>query len=83
MKMKFYIKKSFYILVVTASMLLFAVNSVLACPNCKDGFGAGTEGASLGDSYSISVLFMLAVPTTIVTIFTLVLARKIRRNNNA
>lgn len=76
-------KKSFYYVVMITTMLLFAVNNALACPNCKDGYASGADGASLGDSYSISVLFMLAVPTTIVTIFGLVLARKIKQNRNS
>jgi hypothetical protein len=76
-------KRKFYIVVKVATMLLFAVNYALACPNCKDGYASGADGASLGDSYSISVLFMLAVPTTIVAIFGLVLARKVKQNRNS
>lgn len=34
---------------------------MLACPNCKDAYTPGSTGASVGESYSISVLFMLGM----------------------
>jgi len=57
---------------------LSTVISVLACPNCKDGFGSGTGNASIGDAYSISVLFMLGVPLALLTTFTIVISRRLR-----
>lgn len=52
--------------------------AVSACPNCKEGFEAGSANAAVGDAYSLSVIFMLAVPATLVTVFTIVLTRRLR-----
>lgn len=52
--------------------------SALSCPACKDGFSGGGGNASLGEAYSWSVLFMLAVPLFIVTVFTIAVVRKTR-----
>lgn len=66
------------------SFLIFAVVlfwiplAVSACPNCKEGFEAGSANAAVGDAYSLSVIFMLAVPATLVTVFTIVLTRRLR-----
>lgn len=62
------------------SMLMFGCFAVtaFACPNCKDGFGSGTGNASIGDAYSMSVLFMLGVPLTLLTVFTIVIARRLK-----
>lgn len=67
--------KRFFVLMLTVG---FGVVTALACPNCKDGFGSGTANASIGDAYSMSVLFMLGVPLTLVTVFTVVIARRLR-----
>lgn len=59
--------------------LLMATNSVLqACPSCSDNFAKGSANASVGDSYSMSVLFMLVVPLTILSTFIVVIVRKMR-----
>lgn len=54
-----------------------------ACPACKDSFTSGTQNAAVGDAYSWSILFMLGVPMTILTVFTVVITRKIRQNPNS
>jgi len=59
-------------------VLMCTAVTVFACPNCKDGFGSGTGNASIGDAYSMSVLFMLGVPLTLLTVFTIVIARRLR-----
>lgn len=62
--------------------LLCAVSAdILACPGCKDGFASGPN-AGLGEAYSWSILFMLAVPTTIVTVFTVFIVRRLKKNSN-
>lgn len=38
------------------------IQQAIACPNCKDAYTPGSAGASVGESYSWSVLFMLVVP---------------------
>jgi hypothetical protein len=64
-------------------LVLLAVQSLEACPACKDGFGSNGANASVGDAYSWSILFMLGVPITILTVFTVMLTRKIRQNPNS
>lgn len=54
---------------------------VLACPGCKDGFASGPN-SSIGEAYSWSILFMLGVPATIITVFTIVLVRRLKQNPN-
>lgn len=61
-----------YILVFVAS-----ASAVWACPNCKDGIANGPN-ASIGDAYSMSVVFMLAVPTLILTVATVVIRKKLK-----
>lgn len=56
---------------------------LMACPACKDSFTASGQNASVGDAYSWSIMFMLGVPMTILTVFTVVITRKIRQNPNS
>lgn len=54
---------------------------VLACPGCKDGFATGPN-SGIGEAYSWSILFMLGVPATIITVFTIVIVRRLKQNPN-
>lgn len=65
-----------YLLVVGG--LFFVPLAMYACPGCKQGYAAESVNASVGDAYSMSVIFMLAVPATLVTVFTIVLTRRLR-----
>lgn len=66
-------------LIVSAfGLFLLASSHAMACPACKDSYVKGSQNASVGESYSWSVLFMLAVPMTILTVFTVVIARRIK-----
>jgi uncharacterized membrane protein len=71
-------------LMITIVLMLASVSQALvACPACKDSFGANGANASAGDAYSWSVLFMLSVPITILIVFIVFLARKIKQNPNS
>ncbi|MCO6466401.1 MAG: hypothetical protein J5I53_07285 [Bradyrhizobiaceae bacterium] len=59
--------------------LLVGTLNVKACPACKDGYAAGSKQAAIGESYSISVLFMLGVPFTIVTVAGVAYVRHMKR----
>jgi len=63
-------------------LLCVASIDALACPGCKDGFASGPN-AGLGEAYSWSILFMLGVPATIVTVFTIVIVRRLKQNSNS
>jgi len=56
-------------------LLLFLCFSIIqqaiACPNCKDAYTPGSAGASVGESYSWSVLFMLVVPIATVALISM------------
>jgi uncharacterized paraquat-inducible protein A len=48
---------------VALALALFGAAEVAACPNCKEAVSATPEeSASLADGFNWSVLFMLAVP---------------------
>jgi predicted small secreted protein len=65
--------------IIVNSIVFVAMSTVVwACPNCKDGIANGPN-ASIGDAYSMSVVFMLTVPITILTVFTVVIARKLKQ----
>lgn len=65
------------------ALMLLASTALEACPACKDSFGSNGANASVGDAYSWSIMFMLGVPITILTVFIVVIARKIRQNPNS
>ena len=52
-------KKVVFLLAVIVSMIGSAHNVLLACPNCKDAFEKGSVEASIGEGFSLSVVFML------------------------
>lgn len=60
-------------------ILLGQVTVSVACPACKEGFRPGTTEALAGEGYSMSVLFMLAVPLFIVSTFTVVMVRRMKK----
>lgn len=58
------------------------ITQALACPNCKDAFTPGSTGATIGESYSWSVLFMLLMPMATVAVITLRIAYSAKKNRN-
>ncbi|HLP29409.1 MAG TPA: hypothetical protein VK147_12270 [Candidatus Didemnitutus sp.] len=64
------------------ALLVVTVENTLACPACKDSFTKAGANGSVGDAYSWSILFMLGVPLTIVTVATVVVARRLRQHPN-
>jgi hypothetical protein len=59
------IKKLFLVLTVTLSLVLTCKGS-LACPNCKEAVAAQPkEAGELANGYNWSVLFMIAMPFTL------------------
>ena len=65
-------------------LAIVTVQQSLACPNCKDAYTPGSTGASIGESYSWSVLFMLLMPLLTIAMITMriVFAAKKQRNND-
>jgi uncharacterized membrane protein len=66
-----------------AAVVAMSAHAVLACPSCSDNFTKGSANASIGEAYSWSVLFMLAVPLFIVTMFVVMMWRKHRAHSRA
>jgi heme/copper-type cytochrome/quinol oxidase subunit 2 len=71
------------VLAVVLGLLVGVQNFLMACPSCSDNFTKGSANASVGDSYSWSVLFMLFVPLTIVTVFTILVTKRLRNPQQA
>jgi hypothetical protein len=55
---------------------------VLACPNCKDAYTPGSAGASVGESYSWSVLFMLIMPIATIALISMRIVYSAKKNRN-
>lgn len=51
-----------------------------ACPNCKDAFASGPE-ASIGESYSWSILFMLGMFMSVIGGFSFLIWSKVKKTN--
>jgi hypothetical protein len=60
-------------------LMLAGAGASRACPACKEGYEAGSKQAAIGESYSISVLFMLGMPITILTVAGVAYARHMKR----
>jgi hypothetical protein len=67
-------------LTLTFVLLIGATESVRACPNCKEAVSAQpSEVAGMAQGYNWSVLFMLAVPATLLGTGSLMVVRASRR----
>jgi len=64
-KIKF-VNRFRFILAVIVMFMLNAYNMVIACPGCKDAYDAGSGHSSIGESYSWSVVFFLAMFTGLI-----------------
>jgi hypothetical protein len=60
-------RKMFDSMPVIISILILCVmtyGTACACPACKDGFSSNSSQAAIGETYSWTILFLLAVPIT-------------------
>lgn len=64
----------------TLVLLVLTVMVTSACPNCKDAFTSGPE-ATVGESYSWSILFMLGMFFSVIGGFGLLIWSKARKTN--
>jgi heme/copper-type cytochrome/quinol oxidase subunit 2 len=64
------------------TFVITMASQILACPNCKDAYTPGSTGASIGESYSWSVLFMLLMPIATVAFITFRIAYSVKKNRN-
>lgn len=72
--------KRFSMFWVVGMLVLCALSSTAtACPACKDGYAAGSKQAAIGEAYSISVLFMLAMPLTIMSVAGIAYVRHMKK----
>jgi hypothetical protein len=76
--MNIIVARSVSVVVVVVLCMIDAIN-VVACPSCKEGLRPGSAEAAAGEAFSISVLFMLAVPMLIVGTFAAVLVKKMKQ----
>jgi len=68
---------------VAIAIVMASFQHALACPSCADNFTKGSANAGIGEAYSWSVLFLLAVPITIVTAFVVAMWRRQRLHSRA
>jgi hypothetical protein len=67
-------------LLLSLVFVLGATGTVTACPNCKEAVSAQpSEMAGMARGYNWSVLFMLAVPFTLLSTGTLMVVRAAKR----
>ena len=72
--------RSFGIVLALALLLVGAGSSASACPNCKEAVSAQpSEVAGMARGYNMSVLFMLAVPFTMLGGGAFAVARAVKR----
>jgi hypothetical protein len=62
-------------------LLLGTAGEVAACPNCKEAVAnqEGSDAGRLADGYSYSILFMMAMPFTLLGTGAFLLARAVKR----
>jgi hypothetical protein len=66
------------IIVILAAAMLSP--SAQACPSCKEAIGSQTgEGARMKDGYFYSILFMVAMPFTLLGTGAFLVTRAVRR----
>lgn len=58
------------------------IQQAIACPNCKDAYTPGSAGASVGESYSWSVLFMLIMPIATIALISMRIVYSAKKNRN-
>ncbi|HZW32972.1 MAG TPA: hypothetical protein VFF52_19810 [Isosphaeraceae bacterium] len=75
-------RKSLLSLAVLALLVLAGGNPARACPNCKEAVSLGSgEVASLSNGYNWSVLFMLAVPFSMMGMGAFFVHRAVKRGS--
>ncbi|MCE2755295.1 MAG: hypothetical protein LW818_04765 [Ignavibacteriae bacterium] len=63
-------------------LCLTIIQQAIACPNCKDAYTPGSAGASVGESYSWSVLFMLVMPIATIALISMRIVYSAKKNRN-
>jgi hypothetical protein len=62
-------------------LILGVAGEVAACPNCKEAVANqdGSDAKRLADGYSYSILFMMAMPFTLLGTGAFLVARAVKR----
>lgn len=71
--------KSIVLSILVTCTLVVATTTTNACPACKGGYAAGSKQAAVGEAYSISILFMLGLPITVVSVAGFAYYRQMKR----
>jgi hypothetical protein len=56
-----FISTKHYLMYAFVVIFVAANSALMACPNCKEGFDAGTEQANAGAAYSLTIGLLLIV----------------------
>jgi ABC-type multidrug transport system permease subunit len=70
----------YYVIPIVIAIFVCFSTTLLACPNCKDGFEATTTQASVGEAYSFTIYMLIAMPMIIVSIIATKIVRKVREH---
>lgn len=70
----------YYVIPIVITIFVCFSTTLLACPNCKEGFEATTAQASVGEAYSFTIYMLIAMPMIIVSIIATKIVRKVREH---
>ena len=71
--------KSYVIPILIAIFVCFT-GTLTACPNCKEGFDAATQQASIGEAYSYSIYMLIGLPIAIIAVVAVKIIRRVREH---
>ncbi len=73
-------KIKFYVIPILIAIFVCFTGTLTACPNCKDGFNATTQQASIGEAYSFTIYMLIALPMILIAVVTTKIVRRVREH---
>ena len=73
----------FYVIPILIAIFVCFAETLIACPNCKDGFTAGTKQASIGEAYSFTIYMLIALPMILIAVITTKIIRRVREHERS
>lgn len=68
----------FYVIPILIAIFVCFTGTLTACPNCKEGFNAATQQASIGEAYSYSIYMLITLPVLLIAVVTTMIIRRVR-----
>ncbi len=76
-------KIKFYVIPILIAIFVCFTRTLVACPNCKDGFAGTTQQASIGEAYSLTIYMLIALPTILIAVVTTKIVRRVREHERS